>query len=145
MLKEVIGYFRNLPHRRRIARKLVLYKIDFHNSQIVKGIIMSVQFSKSQKVTATLNPLDQNGNPLPDSSVSGFTATVADTTIATVTNINAAALSVDILGAGDGTTTVTYSGTNANGQPVTLTDTIVIAEQLVATSLQVSYSAPVSQ
>lgn len=149
-LVEIIN--RLLPHQHdphsQIAHSGIVSQLKFNNTT-VKGKIMSVTFSKTQKVTATITGLNAAGKAVAAGSITNLTATFATPGIVSLGNIDPTAQTIDIIGVADGATDVTYSFTNTAGNVISFTDTITIfdapAEDNVAVTGQVSYSAPVAQ
>lgn len=119
----------------------------------IKGNIMSVQFKKAQFVTALLQPIakDAQGNTvnskIKDGSVLSFS--VADPTVAVIVPDPTNVLGFKINGVADGTTGYTATGVNDNGDTISFSDSIVIADEPppppVATGFAVTYSDPQAQ
>lgn len=146
IISELQNDFEELFHHKKIARKIIVSSISIDHIKIT-GKIMSVQFGKAQKVVATIVPLDQNGNPLPASAITGLAAVITDPTIAKVGPVDQTAQTVEIDGVADGATTITYSATNSAGTVITLQDSITISDVVVlmATTLQIVYGTPTAQ
>lgn len=136
------------PANDNIITSLRVTKISINNLNI-QGTIMSVQFGKAQKVTATVTGFNAALQAVGLGHLSSLTATIDNTGVATVGTIDAANQLVDILGVSDGPFNITYNGVNDLGQPVSFTDSGTISDEVpvdnVVTSLGAIYSAPVAQ
>lgn len=133
------------PANDNIITSLRVTKISFNNLKI-QGHIMLVTFGKAQKVTQTVTGFNAALQAVPLGHLSGLTATIDNTAVATVGTIDPVNQTVDVLGVSDGTYNITYSGTNDLGAVVTFSEVGTIADaDNVITSLQTTSSTPVAQ
>ena len=149
VVTDLLDRIPKIPPNDNMITSLRVTKISINNLNI-QGNIMSVQFGKAQKATATVTGFNAALQAVGLGHLSGLTATIDNTAVATVGTVDAVNQTVDILGVSDGNYNITYSGTNDAGTLVSFTDQGVISDETppadnLITSLGATYSAPVAQ
>jgi hypothetical protein len=99
----------------------------FINQNQIPDMAQIVVPGNQTKAKGQIVPRDASGNALPITSIDAVSLSYSssDNSIATVSNSAGGAFEVTRNGGADGTVTVSYSATNAQGNPVSGSDEIV--------------------